>query len=99
MPARPYATILACLTTIVVSSAAAAAGSPEREWRVACTRDAFAHCPLQALAGDRSGVRDCLVRSLDKISTPCRTVITATRVNDARTIYAAVRANPGQYPR
>jgi hypothetical protein len=74
MKLRSSAMALACLTAMLASSAAMAQGS-EREWRAACTRDAFVHCTHQALAGDRSGVRDCLVQSLAKLSTPCRTVI------------------------
>ena len=74
MNSRTGATALACLIALAANSAAEAQGS-EREWRAACTRDAFVHCTHQALAGDRSGVRDCLVQRLDKISTPCRTVI------------------------
>ena len=74
MNSRSSATVLACLIALAASSAAMAQGS-EREWRAACTRDAFVHCTHQALAGDRSGVRDCLVKRLDKISTACRTVI------------------------
>jgi hypothetical protein len=75
MNSRFSATALACVIAMAASSATAAAPNVERQWRAACTRDAFVHCAHQALAGDRSGVRDCLVQRLDKISTPCRTVI------------------------
>jgi hypothetical protein len=90
MKSRSSATVLACLIALSASSAAMAQGS-EREWRAACTRDAFVHCTHQALAGDRSGVRDCLVKRLDKISTPCRTVIrTAMAAQTRATLPATV---------
>ena len=74
MMSRSSATALAYVIAMAASSAAMAQSS-EREWRAACTRDAFVHCTHQALAGDRPGVRDCLVQSLAKLSTPCRSVI------------------------
>jgi hypothetical protein len=83
MNSRSSATALACLIALAANSAAMAQGS-EREWRAACTRDAFVHCTHQALAGDRSGVRDCLVQKLDKISTACRTVIRTAMATQTR---------------
>ena len=66
----------------------AAAGDPlETKWRNACWRDAFTMCTFHAIGGDRSGVRDCLVRNIDRISKPCRAVIedaNAKGIHDAR---------------
>lgn len=73
MPIRSVT--LAFLIAIVASSAATAADNQEREWRAACTHDAFVHCTTKALAGDRSGVRDCLVQHLAKISARCRDLV------------------------
>jgi hypothetical protein len=54
---------------------AAAGASLEAKWRNACWRDAFTMCTLHAIGNDRGGVRDCLVRNIDRISKACRTVI------------------------
>lgn len=66
---------LACLLAISASSAAWPAENLEQEWRAACTHDALVHCTASALRGDRTGVRDCLVKRLDKISARCRAVV------------------------
>jgi hypothetical protein len=63
---------------------AAADSQTEQQWRAACTRDAFAHCPFQSLTGNRASVRDCMVRNLDKVSDACRTVINAARAQNAQ---------------
>lgn len=88
---------VACLMAIVASSAAIAAGDQEREWRAACARDAFAHCTFKALAGDREGVRVCLVKHLDKISSRCRAVVEGASADGVATNDAGVQAeqNPG----
>jgi hypothetical protein len=51
----------------------------EATQRAACKRDAIALCPLQAIARDRAGVRDCLVRNVAKISDACRGVVKAAQ--------------------
>jgi hypothetical protein len=51
----------------------------ERKWRKACQADAFSLCPLQALSGNRAGVRDCLLRKIDRVSDPCAAVIKAAQ--------------------
>jgi hypothetical protein len=56
---------------------AAADTSNPHAWSAACRQDAFSHCRLHALAYDVPGVRDCLVRNLDRISDACRGVIKA----------------------
>ena len=56
-----------------------ARSADEKLWRKACTADAFSLCPLQALSGNRAGVRDCLLKKLDKVSIPCVTVIRAAQ--------------------
>jgi hypothetical protein len=53
--------------------------SLEAKWRHACWSDAFSFCPFRAIAHDRAGVRDCLVRHIDLISRPCREVIEQAR--------------------
>jgi hypothetical protein len=72
----------AILAGVAVTVAFAAVAGPaaetgEREWRAACTRDAIIHCTLPALAGDRLGVRDCMMRKLSRLSKKCRVVIDA----------------------
>ena len=68
---------LAALTVGLALVGPAAADSLEHQWRTACTRDALRHCMLQALSGDRDGVRDCLVAKLPRLSSACRGVINA----------------------
>jgi len=68
---------LALLVVTITEVGAAAADSWEDRGRAACTRDAFVRCPLQALAGDRAHVRDCLVAKLGRLSEACRSVINA----------------------
>ena len=82
------------LLAILASAGPAAAASLESEWRAACTRDAFAHCPLQALAADRSGVRDCLVQRLATLSEACRSVINAARADGGPTTFARTSMRP-----
>ena len=68
---------LAILVASIADVGPAAADNWEREGRAACTRDAFVHCPLQALAGDHAHVRDCLIAKLGRLSDACRSVINA----------------------
>jgi hypothetical protein len=63
-------------------------------WRNACEGDALVHCRLHALAFDIPGVRDCLVRNLDKISEPCRGVIRIAQAQHAQTPVAAIALAP-----
>jgi hypothetical protein len=67
-------------TGVLVMAMVAASGSAnarglEDKWRSACWRDAFSICTLHAIANDRPGVRDCLVRNIDRISKACQAVI------------------------
>jgi hypothetical protein len=68
---------LALLVAGTVHVGAATADSWEKQGRASCTRDAFVHCPLQALAGDHAHVRDCLIAKLGRLSDACRSVINA----------------------
>ena len=68
---------LAALAGSFVLVGSAQASSLESQWRAACTHDALTHCTVKALAGDRDGVRDCLIAKLPKISSACRGVINA----------------------
>jgi hypothetical protein len=61
----------------VAPGLAAAQSSTNPAWRAACRRDALTLCRLQAIAYNVPGVRDCLIRNLDKVSDPCRAVIKA----------------------
>jgi hypothetical protein len=54
-------------------------------WRAACERDALVHCRLHALAFDIPGVRDCLIRNLNKVSDACRGVIKAAQAEHTQT--------------
>jgi hypothetical protein len=74
---QPSMFALAALVASLALTGPAAAGGLEAQWRAACTRDALVHCSLRALAGDRDGVRDCLVAKLPKLSSGCRGVINA----------------------
>jgi hypothetical protein len=74
---------LAMLAGSLVLAGSASAGSLESQWRAACTHDALTHCTVKALAGDRDGVRDCLVAKLPKISSACRGVINAAMADSA----------------
>jgi hypothetical protein len=65
------------LVASIADAGAATADNWERQGRAACTRDAFVHCPLQALAGNHAHVRDCLIARLGRLSDACRTVINA----------------------
>lgn len=67
----------AALAASLAAAFPAAADNLESQWRAACTRDAFEHCGLQALSGNRDGVRVCLEAKLPKISSACRGVINA----------------------
>jgi hypothetical protein len=69
------ATGVLALALVALAGPAAARDSLESKWRDACWRDAFTICTLHAISGDRSGVRDCLVRNIDHISKSCRHVI------------------------
>src|SRR5271156_3484005 len=61
---------------LAASSGPARAGeSLESKWRSACWADAISFCTLQAITNNRPGVRDCLVRDIDRISRACRSVI------------------------
>ena len=74
--------VVAVLLIVSIGALAgpASARSPEEKLqRKACSADAFTLCTLQALAANRNGVRDCLMRKLDKVSTPCLAVIRAAQ--------------------
>ncbi len=79
------ATAALILATGAMAAPVTANASINPAWRNACTRDAFVHCRLHALAFDIPGVRDCLVRNLDKVSEPCRGVIRAAQADHAQT--------------
>ena len=81
---------LVALAGSLVLAGTASAGSLESQWRAACTKDALTHCSLQALSGNRDGVRDCLIAKLPKISSACRGVI-----NDAMADRGPMSMRPG----
>ena len=88
------ATAALILATGATAGPVAADASVNPAWRDACTRDAFVHCRLHALAFDIPGVRDCLVRNLNKVSEPCRGVIRAAQAQHAQTPVAVVAPAP-----
>jgi len=69
------AAALLIISLSAIAGPSLAANPNEKKWRKACTADAFAQCPLQALTGNRNGVRDCLLKRMDKLSEPCVAVI------------------------
>ena len=71
------AAVLLILSIGALGSPSLARSADEKMWRKACTADAFSLCPLQSVTGNRNGVRDCLLRKLDKVSDPCVGVIRA----------------------
>jgi hypothetical protein len=80
-PAKPMSVRRAVIGAVMLAAALGALAGPvaaeglESKWRSACWRDAFTICTLKAISNDRAGVRDCLVRNIERISKPCRTVI------------------------
>lgn len=65
------------------TSTAAPDKATEKRWRAACTHDAFDFCTFLAFSGNRGGVRNCLVRNIDRISPGCRAIIRAGRPQPA----------------
>ena len=88
------ATAVLILATGAMAGPVVADASINPAWRNACERDALVHCRLHALAFDIPGVRDCLVRNLDKVSEPCRGVIRAAQAEHAQTPVAVVAPTP-----
>ena len=81
------ATGIALAALGALAGPAAARDPLEAKWRNACWRDAFTMCTFNAIGNDRAGVRDCLVRNIDRISRPCREVIEEANtkgIHDAR---------------
>lgn len=75
------------IALVAFAGPAAARDQLEAKWRNACWRDAFTMCTLHAIGNDRPGVRDCLVRNIDRISKACRAVIEEANdkgIHDAR---------------
>jgi hypothetical protein len=95
MSFRSGAIGMACLIVIGAGSATGAAETQEHEWRAACTHDALVHCLGPALRRDRSGVRECLIQRLTKISARCRAVVEGATADNVRTTDAGGRADPG----
>jgi hypothetical protein len=68
---------LAIAALSAVAGPVFARSEQEKVWRKACTADAFSLCTVQALSANRNGVRDCLLRKIDKVSDGCVAVIRA----------------------
>jgi hypothetical protein len=98
MPFRSGAIVLACLLAVAGGSRAGAAGNQEREWRAACTHDALVHCTFSALRADRTGIRSCLLKRLDKISARCRADVEGVSADNDRNTGAASGADAGGLP-
>jgi len=71
--------VVLVLALVALAGPSLARSPQERVWRKACTADAFSLCPLQAITGNRNGVRDCLLKKLDKVSDTCVAVIRAAQ--------------------
>ncbi len=69
----------ALILAIGAAAGSAAADGAPKAWSAACRHDAFSFCRLQALEYNVPGVRDCLVRNLEKVSDACRGVIKAAQ--------------------
>jgi len=78
------ATAALLLAVAVAAEPAAADGGAHKAWSAACRHDAFTFCRLQALEYNVPGVRDCLVRNLDKVSDACRGVIRAAQTQQSQ---------------
>jgi hypothetical protein len=68
---------LAIAALSAIASPVFARSEQEKVWRKACTADAFSLCTIQALSANRNGVRDCLLKKIDKVSDGCVAVIRA----------------------
>ena len=77
------ATAALLLAVAATAGPAGADGSPRKAWSNACRHDAFTFCRLQALEYNVPGVRDCLIRNLDKVSDVCRGVIRAAHAEQS----------------
>jgi hypothetical protein len=77
-----------------IAGPAAAAGPSEAAARAACRHDALTFCTFQAIANNRKGVRDCLVRDLPKISEACRAVIKSAQAAKLQELETAGGAEP-----
>jgi hypothetical protein len=86
---------LVFLFAIFASSAAGAQDTREQEWRAACTHDALVHCTFPALRGDRTGVRNCLLKRLAKISPRCRADVEGGSADNDRTTDEGPRLDEG----
>ena len=71
------------ITIAAIAGSAAADTSVPSDRGAACRHDAFALCRLHALAYDVPGVRDCLIRNLDKVSDSCRGAFRAAQVQQS----------------
>jgi hypothetical protein len=72
-----FATAVLILVIGATGASAAVDSNTRRMWSAACRHDAFTFCRWQALEYNVPGVRDCLIRNLDRISEACRGVIKA----------------------
>jgi hypothetical protein len=83
--ARTAIATAALLLAVTAAAEPAAADSGARKaWSSACRHDAFTFCRLQALEYNVPGVRDCLIRNLDKVSDACRGVIRAAQTQQSQ---------------
>lgn len=62
----------------LAASAAGAQTAPPPP-RVACKPSALSLCPSEAKAGDRAGVRACLIKNFDKVTPECQAAMKAAR--------------------
>jgi hypothetical protein len=81
LPTKPIRVLLA-LSVIAMAASWPALAETEAE-RQACTNDAQVHCADQI--PDHDQVYYCLVRKVNTLSAPCRSIITASiRANRSR---------------
>jgi hypothetical protein len=68
---------------LAIVTAAGAQSPPPASPRVACRPSAMSLCRTEALAGDRAGVRACLIKNFDKLTPDCQAAMKAAQARGA----------------
>lgn len=67
------------LVLALAAATAAGAQSAPQSPRVACRASAMSICASEAKAGDRAGVRACLIKNFDKLTPECQAAMKAAQ--------------------
>jgi hypothetical protein len=70
---------LAGPAVVLFLAAGAAAQTAPAPPRVACRSSAQSLCPNEVKAGDRAGVRACLIKNFDKVAPECQAAMKAVQ--------------------